>query len=187
MPACLAGPAVNPSMGARTARPCAQRSCKAYRHIHASLLKGFPLGPNEAFDLEALLSGNRRALAKAITLVESKLDPIGSRPRDSGAGVAPQREQYSYRDYRCARRWQVDLYRGLRPVPDEQGKRVAVLAVDPSSPLAGGSILGDKTRMEELSRREEAFIRPSPAEGALGGVAQKTREPCCCAKRPATM
>ena len=58
----------------------------------------------------------------------------------------------------------------------EQGKRVAVLAVDPSSPIAGGSILGDKTRMEELSRREEAFIRPSPAEGALGGVAQKTRE-----------
>jgi LAO/AO transport system kinase len=58
----------------------------------------------------------------------------------------------------------------------EQGKRVAVLAVDPSSPIAGGSILGDKTRMEELSRREEAFIRPTPAAGALGGVAQKTRE-----------
>jgi LAO/AO transport system kinase len=57
-----------------------------------------------------------------------------------------------------------------------QGKRVAVLAVDPSSPIAGGSILGDKTRMEELSRREEAFIRPTPAAGALGGVAQKTRE-----------
>ena len=53
---------------------------------------------------------------------------------------------------------------------------MAVLEVDPSSPIAGGSILGDKTRMEELSRREEAFIRPSPAEGALGGVAQKTRE-----------
>jgi LAO/AO transport system kinase len=58
----------------------------------------------------------------------------------------------------------------------EQGKRVAVLAVDPSSPIAGGSILGDKTRMEELSRRDEAFIRPSPSEGTLGGVAQKTRE-----------
>jgi LAO/AO transport system kinase len=58
----------------------------------------------------------------------------------------------------------------------EQGKKVAVLAVDPSSPIAGGSILGDKTRMEELSRREEAFIRPSPSAGALGGVAQKTRE-----------
>ena len=58
----------------------------------------------------------------------------------------------------------------------EQGKRVAVLAVDPSSPLAGGSILGDKTRMEELSRSENAFIRPSPTAGSLGGVAHKTRE-----------
>ena len=55
-------------------------------------------------------------------------------------------------------------------------KKVAVLAVDPSSPLRGGSILGDKTRMEMLSREENAFIRPSPSEGALGGVAQKTRE-----------
>jgi LAO/AO transport system kinase len=50
------------------------------------------------------------------------------------------------------------------------------LAVDPSSPIAGGSIMGDKTRMEHLSRRDEAFIRPSPSGGALGGVAQKTRE-----------
>lgn len=58
----------------------------------------------------------------------------------------------------------------------KQGHRVAVLAVDPSSPIAGGSILGDKTRMEELSRCEAAFIRPSPTEGTLGGVAQKTRE-----------
>ena len=51
-----------------------------------------------------------------------------------------------------------------------------MLAVDPSSPIAGGSILGDKTRMEELSRREDAFIRPSPAGSAPGGVARKTRE-----------
>ena len=58
----------------------------------------------------------------------------------------------------------------------EQGHRVAVLAVDPSSPVAGGSILGDKTRMELLSRNDAAFIRPSPAGAALGGVAQKTRE-----------
>jgi LAO/AO transport system kinase len=57
-----------------------------------------------------------------------------------------------------------------------QGKRLAVLAVDPSSPLAGGSIMGDKTRMETLSREPDAFIRPSPSGGALGGVAQKTRE-----------
>ena len=58
----------------------------------------------------------------------------------------------------------------------ESGKRVAVLAVDPSSSVSGGSILGDKTRMEHLCQREEAFIRPSPSAGALGGVADKTRE-----------
>jgi LAO/AO transport system kinase len=58
----------------------------------------------------------------------------------------------------------------------EQGQRVAVLAVDPSSPVTGGSILGDKTRMEGLSQQEAAFIRPSPSGGSLGGVAQRTRE-----------
>ena len=58
----------------------------------------------------------------------------------------------------------------------EGGHRVAVLAVDPSSTLHGGSILGDKTRMELLSQRTEAFIRPSPSSGSLGGVAEHTRE-----------
>ena len=58
----------------------------------------------------------------------------------------------------------------------DSGSRVAVLAVDPSSAVSGGSILGDKTRMETLSRRTEAFIRPSPAGETLGGVARRTRE-----------
>ncbi len=58
----------------------------------------------------------------------------------------------------------------------DQRKRVAVLAIDPSSSLTGGSILGDKTRMTHLSRKEDSFIRPSPASGTLGGVARKTRE-----------
>jgi len=58
----------------------------------------------------------------------------------------------------------------------EQGKKVAVLAVDPSSSINGGSILGDKTRMEDLSRHENAFIRPSPSGRSLGGVAARTRE-----------
>ncbi len=56
------------------------------------------------------------------------------------------------------------------------GLKVAVLAVDPSSQRTGGSILGDKTRMEQLSRAPEAFIRPSPTAGTLGGVARRTRE-----------
>ncbi|KAA1193050.1 methylmalonyl Co-A mutase-associated GTPase MeaB [Pseudohalioglobus sediminis] len=128
-------------------------------------------------DLDKLLAGNRRALAKAITLVESKLDTHREQAQDVLEQVLP----HSGNSIRV----------GITGVPGvgkstfieafglyliEQGKRVAVLAVDPSSPIAGGSILGDKTRMEELSRREEAFIRPSPSEGALGGVAQKTRE-----------
>lgn len=129
------------------------------------------------FNLQALLGGNRRALAKAITLVESKLDSH----REQAQGILEQVLPHSSNSIRI----------GITGVPGvgkstfieafglyliEQGKRVAVLAVDPSSPIAGGSILGDKTRMEELSRRDEAFIRPSPSAGALGGVAQKTRE-----------
>jgi LAO/AO transport system kinase len=129
------------------------------------------------FDLQALLSGNRRALAKAITLIESTLDTH----REQAQGILEQVLPHSGNSLRI----------GITGVPGvgkstfieafglhliAQGKRVAVLAVDPSSPIAGGSILGDKTRMEELSRREEAFIRPTPAAGALGGVAQKTRE-----------
>ncbi|MEH6587802.1 MAG: methylmalonyl Co-A mutase-associated GTPase MeaB [Halioglobus sp.] len=129
------------------------------------------------FDLDHLLSGNRRALAKAITLVESKL----ASHRQQAQEILEQVLPHSGNSIRI----------GITGVPGvgkstfieafglyliEQGKRVAVLAVDPSSPIAGGSILGDKTRMEELSRREEAYIRPSPSEGTLGGVAQKTRE-----------
>jgi len=128
-------------------------------------------------DLEALRSGDRRALAKAITLVESTLEEHREKAQDVLECVLP----YTGDSLRI----------GITGVPGvgkstfieafglhliEQGRRVAVLAVDPSSPLAGGSILGDKTRMEQLSRRDEAFIRPSPASGALGGVAQKTRE-----------
>jgi len=128
-------------------------------------------------DLEPLLGGNRRALAKAITLVESTLDSHRDQAQELLEALLP----HSGNSIRI----------GITGVPGvgkstfieafglhliAQGKRVAVLAVDPSSPIAGGSILGDKTRMEELSRREEAFIRPTPAAGALGGVAQKTRE-----------
>ena len=130
-----------------------------------------------SFDLQGLLGGNRRSLAKAITLVESTLDTH----REQAQHILEQVLPHSGKSLRI----------GITGVPGvgkstfieafglhliAQGKRVAVLAVDPSSPIAGGSILGDKTRMEELSRREEAFIRPTPAAGALGGVAQKTRE-----------
>lgn len=129
------------------------------------------------FDLDRLRSGNRRALAKAITLAESTLDSH----RAQAQHILEQALPFTGNSIRIGitgipgvgKSTFIEAF-GLHLI--EQGKKVAVLAVDPSSPIAGGSILGDKTRMEELSRRDEAFIRPSPASGALGGVAQKTRE-----------
>ncbi|MFT3930735.1 MAG: methylmalonyl Co-A mutase-associated GTPase MeaB [Spongiibacteraceae bacterium] len=130
-----------------------------------------------AIDTSLLQQGNRRALAKAITLVESKLD----RDRIAAQSLLEELLPHTGKSIRI----------GITGIPGvgkstfietfglyllSLGKKVAVLAVDPSSPLAGGSILGDKTRMEELSRQENAFIRPSPSEGTLGGVAQHTRE-----------
>jgi LAO/AO transport system kinase len=128
-------------------------------------------------DLAALRAGNRRALAKAITLIESQL----ASHREAAQALLESALPYTGNSIRV----------GISGVPGvgkstfieafgqllvRQGRRVAVLAVDPSSPLAGGSIMGDKTRMEQLSREANVFIRPSPAGTALGGVAQKTRE-----------
>ncbi len=119
----------------------------------------------------------RRAVAKAITLLESTRADHRARADELLNSVLP----YSGRSFRL----------GISGVPGvgkstfieslglmliEQGHRVAVLAVDPSSSVSGGSILGDKTRMERLSMDERAYIRPSPASGTLGGVAEKTRE-----------
>jgi len=130
-----------------------------------------------AIDLEKLIAGNRRALAKAITLVESKRD----QHRIEAQAVLEKILPHTGNSIRIGisgipgvgKSTFIEAF-GLHLI--EQGLKVAVLAVDPSSPLRGGSILGDKTRMEILSRSEHAFIRPSPADGALGGVAQKTRE-----------
>lgn len=124
-----------------------------------------------------LLLGNRRTLARAITLVESsKLEDVTTAqqlleeilPHTGGAirvaisGVPGVGKS--------------TFIEALGLLLVNQGKKVAVLAVDPSSPISGGSLLGDKTRMEELSRHPNAFIRPTPTSGALGGVAYKTRE-----------
>ena len=134
---------------------------------------------------ERLLTGDRRALARAITLVES------SHPQDQAAADTLLQAILPHTGQSAAGKKNGAIRIGISGTPGVgkssfierfglfltgQNLKVAVLAVDPSSSLSGGSILGDKTRMEELSRREEAFIRPSPSEGALGGVAQKTRE-----------
>jgi LAO/AO transport system kinase len=128
-------------------------------------------------DLDLLRQGNRRTLAKAITLTESKLKSHQQQAQEILEQLLPDTGK-SIRigitgSPGVGKSTFIESF-GLCLI--DKGKRVAVLAVDPSSPVAGGSILGDKTRMEELSRNQQAFIRPSPSEGALGGVAQKTRE-----------
>jgi LAO/AO transport system kinase len=131
--------------------------------------------------VDAVLHGTgaaqRRAVAKAITLLESSRADHRARADELLNTLLP----HTGRSFRL----------GISGVPGVgkstfiealglwligQGHRVAVLAVDPSSSISGGSILGDKTRMERLSVDERAYIRPSPAGGTLGGVAEKTRE-----------
>jgi LAO/AO transport system kinase len=134
-----------------------------------------PPGPEEL--AEGLLSGNRSMLARAITLVESNaprhraqadelvrlIYPHAGKSVRIGISGPPGVGKSTF----------IDAW-GCRLV--ERGHKIAVLAIDPSSSINRGSILGDKTRMEALVRLPEAFIRPSPSSGALGGVARKTRE-----------
>lgn len=122
-------------------------------------------------------SGDRRALARAITLVESTRPDHREQARELVDAILPQTGG--------------SIRLGISGPPGvgkstfiealglhltDQGHRMAVLAVDPTSSRSGGSILGDKTRMEQLAKRSEAFIRPSPSGRELGGVARRTRE-----------
>ncbi len=127
--------------------------------------------------VEAVLSGSRRGLARAITLIESSR----ADHRDDAEALLAQIMSATG----GAKRIGVTGTPGVGKSTfieafgthvTEHGHRIAVLAVDPSSRVSGGSILGDKTRMESLSRNPAAFIRPSPAGETLGGVARRTRE-----------
>ncbi|MDA0229861.1 MAG: methylmalonyl Co-A mutase-associated GTPase MeaB [Proteobacteria bacterium] len=126
---------------------------------------------------EDIRSGNRRALARAITLIESAREDHRSAAQELLETLLPYTGQ--------AVRIGVSGSPGVGKSTFIEafglyligiGKRLAVLAVDPSSALSGGSILGDKTRMERLAREPDVFIRPSPAAGVMGGVARRTRE-----------
>jgi LAO/AO transport system kinase len=127
--------------------------------------------------VDGVLAGRRRALAKTITLVESTHSDHQRRARQVLAALLP----HTGRTIRVGisgspGAGKSTFIESLGIYLIDAGKRVAVLAVDPSSSVSGGSILGDKTRMELLCQRDEAFIRPSPSSGSLGGVADKTRE-----------
>ena len=123
----------------------------------------------------ALVAGDRRALARAITLVEStRADHRAAAVQLLGA--LPGREALRIGLSGTPGVGKSTLIETFGLMLTGQGLRVAVLAVDPSSTRTGGSILGDKTRMEQLSRDPRAFIRPSPNRTELGGVARRTRE-----------
>src|SRR5512142_497340 len=146
------------------------------RHVHTTPARRRRLPPERY--VEGVLAGDRTVLARAITIIESHLPADGELAAHILDAILP----HTGRSRRV----------GITGVPGagkstfidalgmhllhERGENVAVLSIDPSSPISGGSILGDKTRMERLAVEEHAFIRPSPAGGHLGGVARRTRE-----------
>lgn len=150
-----------------------QINTDALRKLKAKRLQAL----NTAEVVNGIRSGNRTILSKAITLIESSLHAHQHKAQEIINTCLP----YSGKSVRI----------GITGVPgvgkstfiealgmylSEHGHQLAVLAIDPSSTRSKGSILGDKTRMEELAVNPKAFIRPSPSAGSLGGVARKTRE-----------
>lgn len=134
-------------------------------------------GPSVDDLVQGVLARDRAMLGRAITLIESRSPRHQRLAQDILLGLLP----HAGRAHRI----------GITGVPGvgkstfieafgcaliEKGHRVAVLAVDPTSPVSGGSILGDKTRMTELTQHEDAFVRPSPSGGTLGGVTRTTRQ-----------
>lgn len=127
--------------------------------------------------VKGILSGDRVLLSQAVTLVESSLPEH----QETAQAIIEQCLSHSGNSIRvgitgvpgAGKSTSIDAF-GMHLL--EQGHKLAVLAIDPSSERSKGSILGDKTRMEKLSMAENAFIRPSPSAGSLGGVARKTRE-----------
>lgn len=149
-----------------------QPSVNPYRRVHARRAQ---LSANDY--VEGILKGNVSILGRAVTLVESRAEahqalaqeviekclPYTGNSRRIGITGVPG----------AGKSTSIDVF-GLHVL--RQGGKLAVLAIDPSSERTKGSILGDKTRMEKLSQHPDAFIRPSPSAGSLGGVARKTRE-----------
>ena len=123
-----------------------------------------------------IAAGNRRALARGITLVESGRADHRAEATALLTDLGQSREALRVGLSGTPGVGKSTFIESLGLYLTAQGKRVAVLAVDPSSTRSGGSILGDKTRMEQLSRDPNAFIRPSPSQTQLGGVARRTRE-----------
>jgi LAO/AO transport system kinase len=127
--------------------------------------------------VEGVLAADRAVLGQAITLIESNAPAHQAQAQEVLSRLLPHTGN--------ARRVGITgvpgvgkstFIEGLGTLLTSRGHRVAVLAIDPTSGITGGSILGDKTRMNKLARDESAFVRPSPSSGSLGGVGRKTRE-----------
>lgn len=150
-------PSVNPYLAARM--KCRRQEYSAAEYV------------------EQIRKGNITVLSQAVTLIESQLAEHQSVAQEVIAKCLP----YAGKSVRIGitgvpgsgKSTSIDAF-GLHVL--RRGGKLAVLAIDPSSERSKGSILGDKTRMERLSQQKEAFIRPSPSAGSLGGVARKTRE-----------
>lgn len=144
-----------------------------YRKVGARRLRELTAGEY----VEGILKGDVSILGRAVTLVESTSDRHHALAQEVIEKCLP----YSGHSHRigitgvpgAGKSTSIDAF-GLHVI--KEGHRLAVLAIDPSSERTKGSILGDKTRMEKLSQNQDAFIRPSPSAGSLGGVARKTRE-----------
>ncbi|MFP3998517.1 MAG: methylmalonyl Co-A mutase-associated GTPase MeaB [Desulfobacterales bacterium] len=135
------------------------------------------MSEDASYYIKGVCAGDRKAVSKTITLIESALKKHQVLAQEVLEGLLA----YTGNSIRLGITGVPGVGKstfieslGIRLV--EKGHRPAILAVDPSSAKSGGSIMGDKTRMERLAATEQAFIRPSPSEGSLGGVARKTRE-----------
>ena len=127
--------------------------------------------------IEGILKGDRTILSRAITIIESS----AQKHFELGQEIIQKVLPYTGKAVRVGitgvpGAGKSTLIEALGNYLCDDGHKIAVLAVDPSSSVSNGSVLGDKTRMETLSRRPEAFIRPSPSGGTLGGVTRKSRE-----------
>jgi len=127
--------------------------------------------------ITGIKSGNTVMLSRAITLLESQLESHRDMANEILSAIIP----HTGNSIRLGitgipGAGKSTFIEALGTILCNQGHRLAVLAIDPSSPVTGGSLLGDKVRMQELSRHPNAFIRPSPSSGTLGGTAKRTRE-----------
>ena len=171
------------SPGASCTSDCSLANDRRQTAILSAIIpeQGITLPKNAPIDIpelaRAVRAGHRAALARAITLIESRREDHQAAARDLVQALLPD----TGRAVRVGITGSPGVGKSttidaLGMFLIERGHKVAVLAVDPSSARTGGSILGDKTRMARLSASENAYIRPSPSSGSLGGVAAKTRE-----------